>query len=119
MAIQREISSAGFSGPASAAVAGSRSLTVTAAGGTTSTATALTTAINIITTCALGADGVKLPIVEIGDTIAVANATSANLYVYPPTGGAFNGGTANVPYCMAPNSQEDFIQTSTAGNYSS
>lgn len=116
MAIQREINSSGFSGMACTAIAGSKSLTLTAAGATQATATALPSAINIVTTCTLGASGVILPVNEDGDSILVCNTTAANLYVYPPVGGAMAGGTANVPLMMAPNSTEEFIQTS-ALNY--
>lgn len=114
--IARELVSSGLSSLAAFSIAGSRSLTVTAAGATQGTATALTSALNVVTTCTEAACGVLLPVNDIGDSITVCNATSANLRVYPPTGGAFNGGTANVPYTMAPNSTEEFFQVGTA-NY--
>lgn len=116
MAIAREINSAGLSALACQAITGSKSLTVTAAGGTQAAATALTSALNIVTTCVLGANGVILPVNEAGDLITVSNTTAANLYVYPPVGGAMSGGTANIPWMMAPNWTEDFLQTS-ALNY--
>ncbi len=115
--IAREIQSAGLSALACMAITGSQSLTVTAAGATQATATALSSAVNIITTCTEAASGVQLPVNQPGDSIQVVNATSANLRVYPPTGGALAGGTANIPFTMAPNSSEDFTQTS-ALNYS-
>ncbi len=115
--IARELASSGLSALAAQSVTGSRSLTVTAAGTTTGTATALTSALNVITTCTEAANGVILPANDAGDDITVVNATSANLRVYPPAGGAFSGGTANVPFTMAPNSQKTFYQIGTA-NYS-
>lgn len=115
--ISREILGAGFSPLQVVAIGGSRSTAVTAAGATQATATALVSALNIVTTCTEGASGVILPVNDLADTISVVNATSANLRVYPPVGGAFSGATVNVPYTMAPNSSEEFIQTS-ALNYS-
>lgn len=117
MAIQREIQSAGLSALACQAITGSQSLTVTAAGATQATATALSSATNIVTTCALGANGVILPVNQPGDSIIVSNVTAATLYVYPPVGGALAGATINQPYALAPNTTEDFLQTS-ALNYS-
>lgn len=114
--IARELVSSGLSPLAAFSIVGSRSLTVTAAGATQGTATALSSATNVITTCTEAACGVLLPVNDIGDSIVVCNATSANLRVYPPVGGAFNGGTANIPYTMAPNSTEEFFQVGTA-NY--
>ncbi len=114
--IAREISASGLSGLACNAICGSQSLTVTAAGTTQATATALSSAFNVVTTCALGANGVQLPVNQPGDSIQVCNATSANCYVYPPTGGSFSGGTANIPFCMGPNASEEFTQIS-ATNY--
>lgn len=114
--IARELVSSGLSALAAFSISGSRSLTVTAAGATQATATALTSAVNIITTCTEAASGVLLPVNDICDSIVVCNATSANLRVYPPVGGALAGATANQPYSMAPNSSEEFFQVS-ALNY--
>jgi len=114
--IARELASSGLSGLTAQAILGSRSLTVTAAGTTQGTATALTSAVNVITTCTEAASGVLLPVNDLCDVIQVINATSSNLRVYPPSGGSFNGGTANIPYTMAPNSSEEFTQIGTA-NY--
>lgn len=115
--IAREISAAGFSGLAAQAILGSRSLTVSAAGATQATATALSSAFNVVTTCTEAASGVLLPVNDLCDEIIVVNATTANLRVYPPSGGSFNGGTANVPLTMGPNTRNTFYQIGTA-NYS-
>ena len=115
--IAREMSSSGLSALAAQAVLGSRSLTVTAAGTTQATATAMSSALNVITTCTEAAGGVLLPVNDLGDSIRVVNATSANCRVYPPSGGALNGGTANIPFTLGANSAADFVQTGTA-NYS-
>lgn len=114
--IAREVLSAGGGPGLAYAIAGSRSLTVTAAGTTAATATALTSAVNVITTCTEAACGVILPVNDIADSIVVINATGLNVRVFPPTGGAFNGGTANVPVTMGANRGTTFYQTGTA-NY--
>jgi hypothetical protein len=114
--IARELVSSGLSSLAALSICGSRALTVTAAGATQGTATALATALNVVTTCTEAASGVILPVNDIGDSITVCNATASNVRVYPPVGGAFNGGTANIPFTMAPNSSEEFYQVGTA-NY--
>jgi hypothetical protein len=116
MPIAREVLSAGGGAGLAYAVSGSRSLTVTAAGATQATATALTSALNVITTCTEAAGGVQLPVNDIADSIVVINATANNCRVYPPTGGAFNGGTANVPVTLGANRGTTFYQTS-ALNY--
>lgn len=111
--IQAELQGSGLSANACQAIAGSKALTVTAAGSTQATATALAAAINVVTTCTATANGVLLPVYQPGDSLTVCNATSVNLFVYPPVGGKLSGGTANVPYCMAPNSTEEFFQIGT------
>lgn len=112
--IARELIGSGLSPLAASSICGSRSLTLTAAGTTQGTATLLPAAINVITTATATARGVILNVNEIGDSITVCNATAENLLVFPPSGGAFNGGTANVPFIMAPNSTEEFFQVGTA-----
>jgi hypothetical protein len=66
--------------------------------GTTQTqagATALTGAVNVVTT-GNAADGVRLPADRsAGDMMYVVNISSAAAKVFPSTGGAINGGSAN------------------------
>lgn len=114
--IAREVQASGLSALTALSICGSRDLTVTAAGTTLATATALTCAVNVITTCTEAACAVSLPVNDIADSIRVINATSANARVFPPSGGAFNGATADVPYTLGANRAADFIQTGTA-NY--
>ena len=114
--IARELMGAGLGPLASLAILGSQSLTLTAAGVTQATATALPAALNIVTTCTEAACGVLLTVYDVGDSIRVVNATANNLRVYPPVGGALNGGTTNAPFTMKPNAGADFVQSS-ALNY--
>lgn len=93
-----------------------KALTVTAAGSTQATATALSAAFNVVTTCVAGTDGVKIPVADSGDEIFVSNSTTtATLYCYPATGGAFNGQTANVPIAIAPGRAARITYTNTLG----
>lgn len=114
--IARELMGAGLGPLATIAITGSQSLTLTAAGVTQATATALPAALNIFTTCTEAACGALLVVYDIGDSIRVVNATANNLRVYPPVGGALNGGTTNAPYTMGANKAADFVQSS-ALNY--
>ena len=114
--IAREVLSAGGGAGLALAICGSRSLTVSAAGTTAATATDLTSALNVITTCTEAACGVQLPVNDIADSITVINATAVNLRVFPPSGGAFNGNTADAPVTLGAYRGADFYQTGTA-NY--
>lgn len=78
----------------------------TATAGTTQTqagATALTGFINVVTTGTAG-DGVILPAgYTVGDQVIITNVSGASLNVYPATGGAINGGSANAAKALAAN----------------
>ena len=97
MPIQAEILGAGGGAALAQAVSGTRNVAVTAAGSTQAAATSIPSANSVITTCTEAAGGVKLVAKDVGDTFTVINATANNLRVYPPTGGALNGGTTNAP----------------------
>lgn len=90
-------------GPGAAlAITGSVTATSSAAGTTLATATAITTSFTAVTTATEG-QGVVLPVsMNPGDTATIANATTVDICVYPPSGGKFNGGTASVPITLAP-----------------
>lgn len=112
--IAREIQASGLSALAAFSLCGSRALTVSATGTTGAAGTDLTCAINVITTCTEAACAVQLPVNDIGDSITVINATAVNARVFPPTGGAFNGGTADVPVTLGANRGTTFYQTGTS-----
>lgn len=85
--------------------------TVTAAGTTLATATALTAVNNIVTTASAN-QGVRLPVtptVSSNDRLHVANQTTVNVWVYPPSGGAIGANTANRGAMLAPNKAADFF----------
>lgn len=72
------------------------------AGGGQGSATALTGTTNIIATCATLNDSVKLPAgVVAGDEVWVRNNGAASANVFPQTGGAINGGSANAAVALA------------------
>jgi hypothetical protein len=84
----------------------------TATAGTTQTqagATALTSYINVVTT-GNAADGVKLPAsYGLGDMVIIVNISGVSLNVYPNTGGAINGGSANAAKALAANMSGKYV----------
>ena len=89
-------------GPGAAnAVNGSVAAAATAAGTTQATGTAITTVTTVCTTGTEG-QGFLLPAtMQAGDSGKFMNATSADLYLYPTSGGKLNNNTANVPVVVA------------------
>ena len=75
--------------------------TITAAGADQSAATAMTTTYNVVTTAAAN-QGVKLPDCAAGLEILVLNDTANNIKIYPTTGEAIDGGSANAPVDLSP-----------------
>lgn len=86
--------------------------TVSAAGTDQATATALTADINDVTTVGSGS-GVKLPTAVTGMKITVFSDGANNLLVYPATGGAIDGGTANSAATLTSTKRCDFVALST------
>ena len=91
-------------------IGGSASVTA----GTTQTqagATALTGAVNLVTT-GNASDGVVLPADRVaGDVVYVVNLSANALNLYPSTGGALNGGSANAAVAIAANAAATCINT--------
>jgi hypothetical protein len=87
--------------------------------GTTQTqagATQLAGYINFVTTGNAG-DGVRLPTdIATGDVVYVVNSSGVSLNVYPNTGGAINGGTANAAKALAANMSGAYISLNN-GNW--
>lgn len=54
----------------------------------------------VISTCATSADSVRMPVGELGDSCWILNNGAAPCAVFPQTGGAFNGGTANAKFTV-------------------
>lgn len=79
--------------------------TIAALGDTQATAAAVTAGLTIVNAAtATSADGVRLPAsFGIGEEITIVNTTAAALDVFPPTGGAINGGSANAAKALAAN----------------
>lgn len=84
---------------------------IAAAGDAQATATEVTGGINVVTTAtATTADGVRLPAdVPQGSMMYIINNTAAALDVFPPTGGAINGGTADAAKALAANMSGVYI----------
>lgn len=91
-------------------IGGSASVTA----GTTQTqagATAITGAVNLVTT-GNADDGVVLPAERVaGDVVYIVNLSAAVLKVYPSTGGALNGGSANAAISMRANTTAVCVNT--------
>lgn len=103
MAFAKDLVASGLHEANAAAVGGSKvtAITAYATGGQTS-ATQLTGVINVIGTCATGGDSVKLPKgVQQGDEIWVRNNGAASCNVFPQSGGAINGGSADAAIAVA------------------
>ena len=117
MALAKELVASGLFLNTAQAVGGSVVTGVTA--GATQTqagATALTGAINVIGTVATTNNGVILPVAEVGDSIFVRNGGANTARVYPPLGGAINGGSANAPVTLASGVSTTFVYTSTVSS---
>lgn len=83
-----------------------------AAGNNQSTATLLGYTVNHVTGSD-GTKGVRLPASRAGTMVVVYNASSGQtLAVYPPSGGAINGGTANAAISLAALTPAVFVATS-------
>lgn len=80
----------------------------TAAGSTQSDATELTSDWVAVTTCTLG-QGVKLKESPFPSPKGVSNESTTNLLVYPWSGAAFNGETANDPLTLPAGSAAIFF----------
>ena len=86
--------------PALAGLVGGKCAAVTAAGSSISDATACTTKCSYVSG-ADGAKGVQIRATGKGEITLIKNVTNGNLLVYPPTGTAFNAGTANAAITVA------------------
>lgn len=83
----------------------------TAAGTTQAAATLLTTNLTIVTSAG-GADSVRLPANGIGGgPYIVAAISSTTVQVFPPTGGAIQGGSTDAAFNVAQNKTAMFFKT--------
>jgi hypothetical protein len=98
----RDLISSGLWAGTAKAIVGAIQTGVTAlAGGANSASTPqLTGTLCVVATCATAADSVRIPVGEAGDEVTVANQGAAACAVFPQTGGAFNGGTADVAFSV-------------------
>lgn len=90
-----------------------KTLAINAAGSSQSNATAMTADVNIVA-ASDGTKGVKLPTAVVGHSVTVVNtvATTGNtLKVYPATGAAINGGSANAAVVLGPGKSATFSCT--------
>ena len=97
---------------------GGTNAAVAAAGDSQATGTALTAGFNIVTSVtATTADGVVLPSDRAAsEVLYIINTTATALDVFPPTGGAINGGSANAAKALAANMSGMYISLGS-GNW--
>lgn len=84
------------------------------AGGGQGSATALTTDLNIVSTVATAADSVKLPTAATGLVIIVKNTAANACAVFPFSGDAINGGSADASISVPANCTVTFMANSTS-----
>ncbi len=103
MPLAKNVMRGGVSAAAARALNGNEvQATITAAGTTQGGAAACEGDVNIVSTATTG-QGVKLSAYGIaGDSQIVYNSTSADIKVYPPTGGNVNQLAANSGFVLAP-----------------
>lgn len=97
---------------------GGTNTAVAAAGDSQATGTALTGGVNVVTSATgTTADGVVLPSDRAaGDILYIINSTATAIDVFPSTGGAINGGTANAAKALAANMSGLYISLGS-GNW--
>lgn len=101
MPLAKNVMKGGVSAGAAQAINGNASVVnYTAAGTTQGTAKAIVADTNIVTTATTG-QGVILYAGMPGDSQMVYNATTADIRVYPPSGGNFNQLAANIGFVLA------------------
>lgn len=99
--IQKNLMGSGLSAGTAKSIAG-RLVTGLTSTGSTSQANSLAvySEINVVTTTGANT-GVRLPSLSAGDTMMIVNLGASTLFVYPPVGGALNGGSANAKIDVA------------------
>jgi len=97
---------------------GGVAMDVAAAGNSQATATEAGGAVNVITSATgTSADGVRLPASRAeGELLMIINATTVALDVWPPSGGAINGGTTDAAKALAANMSGLYVSMG-AGNW--
>ncbi len=115
MAKLSDLMAFGFSPFAAGAIVGDVADGLTATGSTQGTALQLSAVTSIVTTTA-ASTGVRLPAMNPGDTVEVANLGANALLVYPLTGGTIQGGAANAGFSVAAGKTAFFTARSTALN---
>lgn len=100
MPLAQRLAAAGLSAAASQAILGTVAASFTAAGSNQGGAPLLPADTTNVTAGGAGT-GVILPVMNQSDSLEVYNGTGAALLLYPPTGAAINGGSANAAYSIA------------------
>ena len=103
MPLAKNVMRGGVSAAAARAINGNEvQSALTAAGTTQGTATAAEGDLNVVTTATTGQGVVLSSYAVAGDDQVVYNNTTADIRVYPPSGGNFNQLSANAGFVLAP-----------------
>ena len=103
MPLAKNVMRGGVSAAAARALNGNEvQSAITAAGTTQATAAAMEGDVNVVSTATTGQGGILSAYAIAGDDQLVYNSTSADIKVYPPTGGNFNQLAANAGFVLAP-----------------
>jgi len=114
MALDRDLMGVGFADKQAQLVGAPATTAVTAAGTTSADATVLGTQTKMVTGTFTGADGIRLPTnMKLNDPYWVFNSSGSTGLVYPPTGGALNGGSTDAGLSMTTKKVAQFIRLST------
>lgn len=116
MSIPSRIIGTGIGPFTAQAISGDHADNLVATGTTQADALALNAVYSIVTTVASGT-GVRLMGAEPGAEVFVRNLGANTLNVYPPVGGAFNGGTDNAPVTIAAGTFQWFVGRGTYNDW--
>lgn len=90
------------------------STAITAAGSASTDATVLATQTKVVNGTFTGADGIRLPTnMPLNEWYVVFNSSGSTGLVYPPTGGALNGGSTDTGLSMTTHKVAQFMRLST------
>lgn len=114
MSLDKDLMGVGFADKQASNVGMAANLAVTAAGTSSTDATVLGGQNKVVTMTATGADGIRLPAtMKLNDPYWVYNSSGSTGIVYPPTGGALNGGSTDAGLSMATKKVAIFMRLST------
>lgn len=102
MARIKTLMGSGVAGVTASAIVGGSDLAITATGSSSQANSYLIGSTHSVSTVTAANTGVRLPAESApGDLFTITNLGASTLFVYPPTGGKINGGSANAKVDVA------------------